>query len=130
MLRFALRFGIPAALATLFIGLLVMLNRFEIRSKAAVTLVFSPEEVRGYVAPQTLEVGLGDTLCVSQTLCGDIMFVVKAVGSEPAAIVMHLTPVEGEEVLHQRLAGNTLTTGYVFTERVNLRELVFKRARM
>lgn len=130
MKRYLLRFGIPTILVVMFAGILYILNSFELRTKTTATLVLSDEgKVKVYVA-RTEGGGLqtGDTIRLDQTLAGNLAFRLDSVREESEASVLYVH-LSGDSVraLQNRMGGNTLSAGYVYTRSVRLRSLFFKR---
>lgn len=128
--KILLRYGVPAILLLMAAGVAVMLESIEIRTKSPVTLVVRGNDAcTAYIAapPQDFAFGCGDTLTVEQTPGGTVRFVVNGLRQEPAATVAELGTADRRIPLIQTFGGNTCTTGYIFTGKVKLRQLVVRQ---
>lgn len=129
MKRFILRYGLFAVLLLVAAGTLFILDRIEVRTKTSVSLFLLPDgDCMAYVArADAFAPAAGDTLAVDQTLSGPLTAVVRTVRHEPAYVVLRLRPLAGTPSRAPRFAGNSFSSGYVYTGRVRLRTLVFRQ---
>ena len=124
-----LKYGVFVILLVMSFGLLIIVNRFEIYSKTSVNIIALEEEMCiTYVAYNNgFNPNIGDTIEITQTLGGDIHFFVKAIHKEPSNLVLKLYPIDENMKIRQKFGGNTFSTGYIFTGRIKLRELIIKQ---
>lgn len=74
-----------------------------------------------------IAIAKGDTLTVEQTPGGTVNLVVEHIRREPAGTAMTLKNANGNRPLHETFGGNTYATGYLFTGKVKLRQLVAEK---
>lgn len=133
MRRIILKYGVFAILIIMSAGLLVILNRFEIRTKASVTLFLdSRKSCIAYMSNnESATISIGDTLAITQTTAdGELRLIVKSITKEPNNMVLELDSTNKEKSIKQELKGNTCSSGFVFTGKIKLMELVLKQLRM
>lgn len=126
MKKTILKYGVFAILILMSFGLLVILNSFEIRTKtSAILIVETNDTCTAYItyAPH-FNPEIGDTIEINQTLGGNLRFVVKSVSKEPENLVLTIYPADQRINLYQSFNGNSLSSGYIFTGKIKLRELV------
>ena len=132
MKKAILKYGVFVILLVMSLGLLIILNQFEIRSKTSVYLIVSENQgCMAYVAyDKKFDPNIGDTIKIDQTLGDEVAFIVKAVKKEPSNLVLQLYPIDKEMNVIRKFGGNTFSPGYIYTGRIKLRDLVFKQIRM
>ena len=126
MKKTILKYGVFAILILMSFGLLVILKSFEIRTKTSAILIAEANDTcTAYVtyAPH-FNPEIGDTIEISQTLGGNLRFVVENISKEPTNLVLTLHPADKRINLYQSFGGNSLSNGYIFTGKIKLRELV------
>ncbi len=130
MKNLLLRYGVFAILVLMLVGILFILNRFDMRTKQAVNLVVGEGPCRVYTTPTAaFRPQPGDTLRVGQTAHGDLPpLVVDSVRREPSSLVLYVYCPEGFARLQSTLGGDTYATGYIFVGREKLRDKVLRRA--
>ena len=130
MKNLLLRYGVFAILVLMLVGILFILNRFDMRTKQAVNLVVGAGPCRVYTTPTAVfRPQPGDTLRVGQTAHGDLPpLVVDSVRREPSSLVLYVYCPEGFDRLRSTLGGDTYATGYIFVGREKLRDKVLRRA--
>lgn len=111
------------------LGLLVILDGFEIRSKTSINLfVLNDSTCKSYMAYSTdYYPQKGDTIEICQTIGGDISFVIKDKRHEPANLVFLLESTDKNINMPDKLSKNSFTSGFIFTDKIKLRELILKK---
>lgn len=114
------------------LGLLLILDRFEIRLKASVNLIVTDERTCiAYVANnKEFNPCVEDSIAIRQTIGGDVFFIVKGVKKEPSYVVLQLCPIDEQQSILQEFGKNTFSQGYIFTGKTKLRELVLEKIKM
>lgn len=128
-----LKYGVFAILAIMSAGLLVILNRFEIRTKASVTLFRdSDKSCIAYMNnSENAKINIGDTITITQTIANEeLRLVVTSIKKEPANLVLELYDTDHKKSIVQKFRGNTFSSGFVFTGKIRLMDLVIKQLRM
>lgn len=126
MKKTILKYGVFAILILMSFGLLVILNSFEIRTKTSAILIAGANDTcTAYItyAPH-FNPEISDTIEINQTLGGNLCFVVRSVSKEPENLVLTIYPADQRINLYQSFNGNSLSSGYIFTGKIKLRELV------
>ena len=124
-----LRYLIFVILIIMSLGLLVILDGFEIRSKTSINLfVLNDSTCKSYMAYSTdYYPQKGDTIEICQTIGGDISFVIKDKRHEPANLVFLLESTDKNINMPDKLSKNSFTSGFIFTDKIKLRELILKK---
>lgn len=132
MKRSILRYGVFVILLVMSLGLLLILDRFEIRLKASVNLIVTDERTCiAYVANnKEFNPCIEDSIAIRQTIGGDVFFIVKGVKKEPSYVVLQLCPIDEQQSILQKFGKNTFSQGYIFTGKTKLRELVLEKIKM
>jgi hypothetical protein len=129
MNRTILKYGVFVILFVMSLGLLIILNRFEVYSKAPVNLIVQEGEICiVYITYNNdLNLNIGDTIEITQTLGGNIYFILQSINKEPYNLRIGLYPVDKKMKIQEKLGGNTFSSGYIFTGRLKLRELIIRQ---
>lgn len=128
MRRFGLRYGVFIVLVLMFTGTLYMLDHLSIRCKVSADLLDVDGRYTAYVGKSEGYVpSLGQAFELECGERGRLLFSISDIVEEPVFWHLYLDPVTPVPELTASLAGNTKITGYVFTHRVKLRELVFRK---
>ncbi len=130
MHKYLIRYGVFAILLLMAAGVAVMLECLEIRTKSSVSLFLGADgaSCAAYVSPSPhFAIAKGDTLTVEQAPGGTVNLVVEHIRREPAGTAMTLKNANGNRPLHETFGGNTYATGYLFTGKVKLRQLVAEK---
>ena len=132
MKQIILRYGVFVILIAMAIGLLIILDRFEIRSKASVNLIVTDERTCiAYVANnKEFNPCIGDSIVIQQTIGGDVFFLVKEIRKEPTNVVLQLYPIDRKQNILQKFGENTFSPGYIFLGKTKLRNLILKQIKM
>ena len=123
-----LKYGIFIILIMMSIGLLIILNNLEIRTKQSVNIIqIRSDTFRIYIQrAQSYEVKKGDTVNVEQTISGRVSFIVERVAKEPSYFdIMVLSNKKNSR--KQLFGGNTFSSGYIFTGKIKLWQLVIQK---
>ncbi|MCC8147250.1 MAG: hypothetical protein LIO93_12635 [Bacteroidales bacterium] len=124
-----IKYGVFVILLIMSLGLLIILNRFEVYSKTSVNLIVLEEEsCMAYVAySNSFNPNVGDTIEITQTRGGDIRFILKEIHREPSNLILKLYPMDEKTKVRQKFGGDTFSPGYIFTGRVKLLEVIIKQ---
>lgn len=127
-----IRYGVFVILTVMTLGLLLILDRFDIQSKASVNLiVINQRTCNAYIANnQEFNLSIGDSVLIKQTIGGDLMFEVEKINQEPSNVVLQLCPLDEKIDILQMFGNNTFTSGYIFTGKMKLRKLILKQIKM
>lgn len=126
MRRFLIRYGVFSILAVMVAGLALIAARYKVRVKEPVTFFATSGGGKVYTAYASAFFEAGDTLTMCQTAYGDLRFVVDSILREPAAFVFCVRPVNAEDFA-RRMAGNTYATGFLFTGKERMLDLIRKK---
>lgn len=128
MKRFGLRYGVFIVLVLMFTGTLYILDHLSIRCKVSAELLYVDGRHTAYVEKSEDYVpSVGQAFELDCGERGRLLFSIVDIVEEPVYWRLRIGPVTPEQELAAALAGNTKMTGYVFTHRVKLRELVFRK---
>lgn len=128
--RFLLHYGISTVLLIMLVAILYMMRVIGISNKVSVDIY--ADTAYGYCAylPITSDLALyeGDTLVVS-TGEGDtsVRFRIEQTTVEPSYFVCRMLPISDDVEMQKAFGGNTRLTGYVFTEKIQLSHLIFRK---
>lgn len=128
--RFLLHYGISTVLLIMLVAILYMMRVIGISNKVSVDIY--ADTAYGYCAylPVTSDLALyeGDTLVVS-TGEGDmsVRFLIEQTTMEPSYLVCRMSPISDEAEMTRAFGGNTRLTGYVFAEKIQLSQLIFRK---
>lgn len=128
--HFLLHYGISTVLLIMLVAILYMMRVIGISNKVSVDIY--ADTSYGYCAylPITSNLALadGDTLTVS-TGGGDtsIRFRIQGTTMEPSYLVCRMLPISDDVEMQKAFGGNTRLTGYVFTEKIQLSHLIFRK---
>lgn len=128
--RFLLHYGISTVLLIMLVAILYMMRVIGISNKVSVDIY--ADTAYGYCAylPVTSDLALheGDTLAVS-TGGGDtsVRFRIEQTTVEPSYFVCRMSPVSDNAEMTRAFGGNTRLTGYVFAEKIQLSQLIFRK---
>lgn len=128
--RFLLHYGISTVLLIMLVAILYMMRVIGISNKVSVDIY--ADTAYGYCAylPVTSDLALyeGDTLVVS-TGEGDtsVRFRIEQTTVEPSYFVCRMLPISDDVEMQKAFGGNTRLTGYVFTEKIQLSHLIFRK---
>lgn len=127
-----IRYGVFVILTVMTLGLLLILDRFDIQSKASVNLiVINQRTCIAYIANnQEFNLSIGDSVLIKQTIGGDLMFEVEKINQEPSNVVLQLCPLDENKDILQIFGQNTFTPGYIFTGKMKLLNLILKQIKM
>lgn len=125
--HFVIRYGLLLTMLALFGGILLILDRFEIRQRTAVDLIVRDGHCTAYIArTEGNSIVPGDTLHLHKGNT-EQPFVVEQIAHEPSYVVADLHPAGESAAAAQFLGPDSKTTVYLFTRRIKLRDLVFKK---
>lgn len=128
--RFLLHYGISTVLLIMLVAILYMMRVIGISNKVSVDIY--ADTAYGYCAylPVTSDLALheDDTLVVS-TGEGDtsVRFRIEQTTVEPSYFVCRMSPISDDVEMQKAFGGNTRLTGYVFTEKIQLSHLIFRK---
>lgn len=128
--RFLLHYGISTVLLIMLVAILYMMRVIGISNKVSVDIY--ADTAYGYCAylPVTSDLALheDDTLVVS-TGEGDtsVRFRIEQTTVEPSYFVCRMLPISDDVEMQKAFGGNTRLTGYVFTEKIQLSHLIFRK---
>lgn len=124
-----LKYGVFVILFVMSLGLLIIINHFEVYSKAPVNLIVPEEGIcMAYITYNNdIDLNIGDTIEITQTLGGNICFIVQSVNKEPSNLRVNLYPVDEKMKIQEKLGGNTFSSGYIFTGKSKLRQLITRQ---
>lgn len=125
--HFVIRYGLLLTMLALFGGILLILDRFEIRQRTAVDLIRCNGRYTAYIPrPDGRDIARGDTLRLHKG--GDEQaFVVDSAAREPSYVVTGLHAAGDAAEAAEFFGPDSKTTVYLFTRRIKLRDLVFKK---
>ena len=125
--HFVIRYGLLLTMLALFGGILLILDRFEIRQRTAVDLIRCNGRYTAYIPrPDGRDIAPGDTLLLHRG-SREQAFVVERTAQEPSYVVARLHPAGESAKAAQFLGPDSKTTVYLYTHSVKLRDLVFKK---
>lgn len=125
--HFVIRYGLLLTMLILFGGILIILDRFEIRQRTAVDLIVRDGHCTAYIArTEGNSIVPGDTLHLHKGNT-EQAFVVEQIAHEPSYVVADLHPAGESAAAAQFLGPDSKTTVYLYTHSVKLRDLVFKK---
>lgn len=126
MKTFVLRYGILSLLLTMLVGMVLFMGSIELRTKQSAVFIQTGNDIRVYLDPSNSpSYREQDSLTVVQTNQGDFTFVIEHVVQEPGHKVLYVKYPDGLPALKKRLGGNTLISGFVFSEKEKLTERIF-----
>lgn len=126
MKTFVLRYGTLFLLVIMLIAIALFMNSIELRTKQPAVLIQSGNDLRVYLDSSDLVSRQEhDSITIVQTSQGDFTFVIEQVVQEPGHKVLYVKYPDGVPALKKRLGGNTLISGFVFSEKKKLLEQVF-----
>ena len=130
MKNLLLRYGVFAILVLMLVGILFILNRFDMRTKQAVNLVVG----RGRAActpprpqPFVRSPAIRSASDRQRTATCPRWLSTPSVASRRPLCFMCIVP-KGSPGLQSTLGGDTYATGYIFVGREKLRDKVLRRA--
>lgn len=127
MKRFLIRYGVFSILIIMVTGVTLIAARYKVRVKEPATLFATGGNAKIYTAyASTLPLGVDDTLTICQTAYGDLKFVVDSIFLESASFVFCVHPVNAEEFT-LRMGDNTYATGFLFTGKERMLDLIRKK---
>ncbi|MBR5529973.1 MAG: hypothetical protein IKU63_00500 [Bacteroidaceae bacterium] len=126
MKTFVLKYGILFLLMTMLIAMALFMNSLELRSKQPAVLIQTGNDFRIYLDPSVpVYRQEQDYITIVQTIQGDFTFVIEQVVQEPGHKVLYVKYPDGVPALKKRLKGNTMISGFVFSDKKKLLERVF-----
>lgn len=127
---FLLRYGISAVLVVMMISIGFILKTIEIQNKTAVDVLWSSgtQKYTAFVDKnsqfhpepgQQIEVDTSDKV--------KLYFKIETVKEEPSFFVLSILSQTDASVLTSVFAGNTKLSGYIFTNNIQLWDLIFNK---
>lgn len=111
------------------IGMVWIAEYYEIQVKQPIHLVVSNERCKVYINRQSnLILHQNDIISVSQTLYGNLHFIVDSIYNEATFSVFLVHPQE-EKNFQERTQGDTYIEGYVSLGREKVREVFLRKVK-
>lgn len=128
--RFLLHYGISSVLLLMMIGIAYMLQVIQISNKTAAD-VLSDEKSNTYIAyvdkNNMFKPELNHSVEIDTPDKKRLFFKIKGIQEESSFFVLNLTSETNEETLTECFAGNTKLSGYIFTNKIKLWDLLFSK---
>ncbi len=126
---FFLHYGISAVLVFMFCMVAIMLDKIEISNKTHVD-VFA-----GKFPACKAYIGKTDRLLLKESCCinidvthgGTLSFTIQDLTEEADFFVVRLVCMDNADTLIKAFSGNSKLSGYVYTNKIKLWELIFFR---
>ena len=118
-------YGISVVLVLLAGIIFIILNTIELSEKKPVTLIRMGTTYKAYVPNGVLSTQ-SDSLVVDLEGGERLPFRISVIKNEPAHLVLSLYPEEQTKT-DNAFKGNSLLNGFIFTERIKLIQLVFRK---
>lgn len=126
--NFFLHYGISTVLVIMFFAIVYMLQVIEISNKVNVDIYINTDkEYYAYLPKNSIQLNVNSLLHISVQNDVELVFEVVNIKTETSYIVCQLKPVTNKEVLHQTFSGNSKLTGYAFSNKVKLVNLIFNK---
>lgn len=127
--NFFLHYGISAVLVVMMVGLAYMLQTIGIKNKASVDVFY--ENNSTYVAYVSKNnqffPRVGHCLEIDSSDKKQLFFKITAIREENLFFVLQLLPKSNEIAVKDAFSNNTKFSGYIFTNRIKLWDLVFSK---
>ena len=118
--KFIVKYGVFSILFIMLIGMAWIAEYYEIQVKQPIHLVVSGNRCKVYILHQN------DIISVSQTLYGNLHFIVDSIYKEATFSVFLVHPQE-ENNFQERIQGDTYIEGYVSLGREKVREMLLRK---
>ncbi|WP_278786102.1 hypothetical protein [Prevotella histicola] len=128
--KFIVKYGVFSILFIMVIGMVWIAEYYEIQVKQPMHLVVSEDRCKVYINRQSnLILHKDDTLSVSQTLYGNLHFIVDSTYNEATFSVFLVHPRE-ENNFQERTQGDTYIEGYMILGREKVREVFLRKVKL
>ena len=128
--KFIVKYGVFSILFIMVIGMVWIAEYYEIQVKQPMHLVVSEDRCKVYINRQSnLILHKDDTLSVSQTLYGNLHFIVDSTYNEATFSVFLVHPRE-ENNFQERTQGDTYSEGYMILGREKVREVFLRKVKL
>ena len=125
--KFIVKYGVFSILSIMVIGMAWIAEYYEIQVKQPIHLVVSNDRCKVYINRQSnLILHQNDIISVSQTLYGNLHFIVDSIYNEVTFTVFLVHPQE-ENNFRERTQGDTYIEGYVSLGREKVREMLLRK---
>jgi len=125
--KFIVKYGVFSILFIMVIGMAWIAEYYEIQVKQPIHLVVSGNRCKVYINRQSnLILHQNDIISVSQTLYGNLHFIVDSIYKEATFSVFLVHPQE-ENHFQERIQGDTYIEGYVSLGREKVREMLLRK---
>lgn len=124
---FLLHYGMSTVLLLMLVAILVMLNRVNINQKVTADILEEGKGIyKAYVVKNNYLTLEKNTLNIDAISGETLAFSIQTVKEEPDYYVIKIVPKE-EHVVKRAFQGNTKLTGFLYTHKVKLWNLVFSK---
>ncbi len=124
---FFLHYGISTVLLLMLVAIIVMLNTVNINQKVTADILEEEGKYRAYVVKNVyLALDTGNSLSIDAMDGEKMKFTILSVTEEPDYYVIHMVP-EARHIVKKAFNGNTKLSGYVYTHKIKLWQLVFSK---
>ena len=125
--KFIVKYGVFSILSIMVIGMAWIAEYYEIQVKQPIHLVVLDDRCKVYVNRKSnLILHQNDIISVSQTLYGNLHFIVDSIYNEVTFTVFLVHPQE-ENNFRERTQGDTYIEGYVSLGREKVREMLLRK---
>ena len=125
--KFIVKYGVFSILSIMVIGMAWIAEYYEIQVKQPIHLVVLDDRCKVYVNRKSnLILHQNDIISVSQTLYGNLHFIVDSIYNEVTFTVFLVHPQE-ENNFRERPQGDTYIEGYVSLGREKVREMLLRK---
>lgn len=128
--KFLLHYGISIVLVLMMVGIAYLLQVIEIRNKVPVDVIYCVR-TDSYIAyvhkTSSLKLVVGNLITVDTTGKERLCFKIRDVREESTLMALKLSSVTDMVCIHKEFSGNTKLSGYIFTNKVKLWNLVFSK---
>ena len=125
--KFIVKYGVFSILSIMVIGMAWIAEYYEIQVKQPIHLVVLDDRCKVYVNRKSnIILHQNDIISVSQTLYGNLHFIVDSIYNEVTFTVFLVHPQE-ENNFRERTQGDTYIEGYVSLGREKVREMLLRK---
>lgn len=122
------RFLIYLSLILQICGFFFITDRITMQSKIPISIIIQERNCQAYVnnKDKLFHAGKNDTIII-QTHLGNALFYVDSLKQEPSHMVLHIHYIEGHSTLIGLCKGDTYISGFIFTGKKKLRDLIVEK---
>lgn len=131
--KLLLHYGISVVLILMMAGIAYLLQVIEIRNRIPTDVIYcaQTDSYMAYVGKNPFRgYAIGDLITIDISDKEQLRFDVRNVREESTLMVLQLAPVAPDAVMRRHFAGDTKLSGFVFTNKVKLWNLIFSKGAM